>query len=408
MWELIRANRRKSAFLFVLLGACLVLIGYAAGTYYYPGEGGIIGILFAMTLWLALSSTAYWAGDSILLSFGSAREVTPEVHPRLYNVVEEMKIAAGLPVMPKIYIIDEEAMNAFAVGRNPNDCAIAVTAGLVSRLNRDELQGVVAHEMAHIENRDTLYMTFAGVTLGAITMISEIFFRTGRIGAMRYRFKSSRSGGGAAQLLIPIVAILAVLAGTIMAWFLYYSISRRREYLADASAVRLTRYPDGLASALEKISMDATPLISASKVTAPMYITNPFSGDNPTKLDWESTHPPIDERIRILRNMASGAGYDDYQNAFSKVAQNPGAILPRSALGEKELISIRKKASETELALDKKSSHRALGDLLMTVNGYLFLNCACGLKIKIPPDKFRTQVICPMCGKEYKVPQNTD
>ncbi|MFO7526863.1 MAG: M48 family metalloprotease, partial [Ignavibacteriaceae bacterium] len=163
MWELIQSNRQKSILLFIGLGAVLVFSGYVFGRYYDAGYGGPIGVLIGLAIWLILSSISYFAGTKILLSISGAKEVTKAVHPQLFNVVEEMKIAANLPHMPKIYIIDEQAPNAFAAGIKTENAVIAVTAGLLGKLNRDELQGVVAHEMAHIINRDVLLMTFAGV-----------------------------------------------------------------------------------------------------------------------------------------------------------------------------------------------------------------------------------------------------
>ena len=168
MWELIEANRRKSLILFILLGITLLLLGYFFGSAYYPDGGGFIGIFFALLIWGILSLISYFSGSKILLAVSGAKEVTKEVHPQLFNVVEEMKISAGLPAIPKIYIINETAPNAFATGIKPENSAVAVTAGLLARLNRDELQGVVAHEVSHIVNRDVMFMTFAGIMLGSI------------------------------------------------------------------------------------------------------------------------------------------------------------------------------------------------------------------------------------------------
>jgi heat shock protein HtpX len=162
MWELIRLNQRKSIVLFIAMGLFLLGLGYAVGAAYGGHEGGLVGIFLAIIVWSIWSLIGYFSGDSIILSMSRAKEVTPDVHPQLFNVVEEMKIAAGLPKMPKVYIIDSPAPNAFAIGRKPEKCAIAVTAGLLSRLNRDELQGVVAHETGHIFNRDVQFMTYAG------------------------------------------------------------------------------------------------------------------------------------------------------------------------------------------------------------------------------------------------------
>jgi len=388
------------------MGACLIAIGYAIGSYYHP-DAGIPGAGFALCLWLILSAVAYFQGDDIFLYLSGAKLVTPDVHPQLFNVVEEMKIAANLPSMPKIYIIDEEAMNAFAVGRNPQKCAIAVTAGLVAGLDRDELQGVIAHEMSHIVNRDSLYMTFAGVTLGAIIILSNIFWHSSHPGAIRYRYKSSASRDGLGQLAIvfTILSMLFVILGSLAARMLYFAISRRREYLADASAVRLTRYPQGLADALEKISSDMNPLMASNSVTAPMFIVRPLTGDKPLRFYWESTHPPIEERIRILRNMSSGANYVDYQESFSRILGRQQDIIPRSGLSDKTVVALRKSASRESAIPAKKDSRRAMGDLMMNLNNYLFINCACGLKIKIPPELDKPEITCPRCGHFYLISQ---
>ncbi len=278
MWELIQSNKRKTMALFIVMGIALIILGFLVGSYFFPGDGGIYGIIFALFIWFILSMISYTAGSSILLSVSSAREVTPDVHPQLFNIVEEMQIAANLPKMPKVYIINEAAPNAFATGIKPESSAITVTAGLLSKLNRDELQGVIAHEMSHIANRDILIMTFAGIMLGSIVLISEVFLRglwfSGGSSA-RYRSKSS-SEGGQAQIVIMVIAIVFAILAPIAAQLLYFAISRRREYLADANGARLTRYPEGLASALEKISSTDLDLKSANKVTAPMFIINPL------------------------------------------------------------------------------------------------------------------------------------
>ncbi|HEX7358512.1 MAG TPA: M48 family metallopeptidase, partial [Ignavibacteriaceae bacterium] len=239
MWELIQANKRKSIFIFIGMGLLLILIGFTFGSFYSPDNGGLFGIFLALILWGILSLVSYFAGSKILLAVSGAKQVTQEVHPQLYNVVEEMRIAANLPNTPKIYIIADAAPNAFATGIKPENSAIAVTAGLLGTLNRDELQGVVAHEMSHIMNRDILVMTFAGMMLGAITLMAEVFARSLWLGGgSRYKSKSSNRNGQA-QLIIMILAIALAILGPIMAQLLYFAISRKREYLADASAVRL-------------------------------------------------------------------------------------------------------------------------------------------------------------------------
>jgi heat shock protein HtpX len=406
MWELIRLNKRKSIVLFIVMGLFLLGLGYAVGAAYAGHEGGLAGIFIALIIWSIWSLIGYFSGDSIILSMSRAKEVTPDVHPQLFNVVEEMKIAAGLPKMPKVYIIDSPAPNAFAIGRKPEKCAIAVTAGLLSRLNRDELQGVVAHETGHIFNRDVQFMTYAGILLGAIVLISQVFLRSLWFGggSRRYRSRNDR-GGGQAQMIIMIVAIVFAILAPIAAQLMYFALSRKREYLADASAVRFTRYPEGLASALEKISKSTEDLQGANKVTAPMYIVNPLKKKGRKLSDLTSTHPPISERIRILRSIASGASMANYQDAYRKIHSKGGGIIPPSGLVDKEKIPIRKPSPDTVSPTSKKGQKRELGDIMRAVNKFAFIVCAgCGLKMKIPPDFKKKEFDCPRCGTTNQVP----
>ncbi len=405
MWELIQSNKRKTMILFIAMGFALVILGYLVGSYFFPSGGGIYGIMFALFIWFILSLVSYSAGSSILLSVSHAREVTPDVHQQLFNVVEEMQLAANLPKMPKVYIINEEAPNAFATGIKPENSAITVTAGLLSKLNRDELQGVIAHEMSHIVNRDILVMTFAGIMLGSIVLISEVFlkglwFSGGS--SVRYRSKSS-SNSGQAQLVIMVVAIIFAILAPIIARLLYLAISRRREYLADANGARLTRYPEGLASALEKISSTDLDLKSANKVTAPMFIINPLKKKGMKLSDLTSTHPPTSERIKILRSISGGVNYINYQNAFNFVKGKRTGLMPTTALGDQTKIDIRKPSASAKTQT-KVQQKRTLGDLMMTVNKYAFLVCACGLKMKVPPDYKEKSITCPKCGRKNEIP----
>lgn len=406
MWELIRSNKRKSLILFISMGICLVLLGYFVGGVFFPPEGGVAGIVIALALWIFLSLISYSSGESIILAVSRAKEVTRDVHPQLFNVVEEMKIAANLPVMPKVCIIDDAAPNAFATGIKPERSTIAVTAGLLARLNRDELQGVIAHEMSHIVNRDVLFMTFAGILLGSVVLISEVFLRSLWFSSRSSRrYRSGQRGGGQAQGLIMVVAIVLAILAPILTRLLYFAISRKREYLADASAVRLTRYPEGLASALEKISSTNVVLASANKVTAPMYIVNPLKKKGAALSNLTSTHPPVSERIKILRNMMHRANYLDYQKAFSRVKGRTSVIIPSSGLRQAEVIPIRKASVEKRREEPaKKKGMREIGDLMRAVNKYAFLICACGLKLKIPPDYKKSKITCPRCGREHEVP----
>jgi len=387
------------------MGALLILIGFVFGSYYNSETGGAVGVFFAILLWMILSAVSYFGGSKILLAVSGAKEVTKEIHPQLYNVVEEMKIAAGVPYFPKIYIIDDPAPNAFATGVKPENSAIAVTSGLLSTLNRYELQGVVAHEMSHIINRDVLLMTFAGMMLGAITLMSEVFFRGMYFGGgSRYRSRSSsKSSSGQAQVVIMILAMVLAILGPILAQLFYFAISRKREYLADASAARLTRYPEGLASALEKIANSTYTLRTANKVTAPMYIVNPLKKEGMKLADLTSTHPPISERIKILRALQQGIGYKEYQKIYEMISGKKEKIIPDSALKEAVPVMPLQSAFTEEKDFNPVEAKRQTGDILMKMNDYQFINCSCGVRIKVPPDYNKSIVVCPRCGRKHSI-----
>ncbi len=398
------------------MGLCLVLLGYLVGYALFPGTndvnaygnpvlfsgGGMNGVFIALAIWGILSLISVSSGSKILLSVSNAKKVTTDVHPQLFNVVDEMRIAANLNKMPEVYIINSEAPNAFATGRNPKNSAIAVTAGLLARLNRDELQGVVAHEMSHIINRDVRFVTFAGIMLGSIILISEVFLR-GMFFSSAGRYRSSgNSGGGQGQIIVMILAVVLAILVPILARLLYFSISRKREYLADASGVRLSRYPEGLASALEKISDTKLNLESANQVTAPMYIINPLKKKDMKISNLTSTHPPISERIRILRAMQHGVNYSSYQQAYSSV-KGGGKVIPKSGMTDTEEIGIRSGVAGAVAPKSGKSTQREMGDLMMTVNNYSFIPCSCGVRLKIPPTYKKKTVTCPKCGKIHEL-----
>ena len=398
MWELIRANKRNSVILMSLMAIVLVLLGYVIGLAFFGPDGAMFGLLIATVIWLLLSLISLSSGDQILLAASGAKPVTHDVHPQLFNIVEEMKIAAALPAMPKIYIINDPAPNAFATGRSPKSASVAVTAGLLGRLNRDQLQGVIAHEISHILHRDILFVTLAGIMLGSVVLLSQVFLRGMYLGSMtgsRRRYSSGSGGGGQAQLVILLIAVIAAILAPIMAYLLYFALSRRREYLADAGAARLTRYPEGLAGALEKIAADPSPqLAAANKVTAPMYIVNPFKIKGQRKLsDLTSTHPPISERIRILRNMTGGASFKDYSDSYTNIT-HARTVIPAIAL-TKEDIALRQAGAEAK----EKQLHQ-IGDIMRKVNGFVFLSCACGLKLKVPPNFRSKEVTCPRCRRK--------
>jgi len=426
MFELIRANKRRSMVLVIVMLFLLMALGFAIGSALVPSlaqsefhedsfrpgfafnpTGGLIGMGVAFCIWFVQVIIAYSQGDRILLSVSRARPIEKQDHPQLFNVVEEMTIAAQLPKMPKVYLIDDMAMNAFATGRTPENAAVAVTAGLLGRLNRDELQGVVAHEISHIVNRDVMFMTMVGIMLGSIVMIAEVFLRGlfySSVGGRRYRSSSKRGGG---QGIMMVVAIVLAILVPILAQFIYFACSRRREYLADASAAVYTRYPEGLASALAAISGDTLPLQTANRATAPMYIAEPRAKGEGMALNLSGTHPPIHERIKILRSMAGGASYQHYQSAWAKAHGKGSSGLPKSAFAL-PAAPIRKAhpevARESAAPKDPRQQMREAGDLLRKVNQFLFLPCVCGMRIKLPPEFKKEQVKCPRCKRTLQVP----
>jgi len=253
---------------------------------------------FAVIFSSGMSFISYWYSDKIALSINRAREVKHEENPELFHIVENLCITAGLP-MPKIYIIEDMAPNAFATGRDKNHASIAVTRGLLQKMNRTELEGVIAHELSHVGNRDILLSTVVVVLVGLVALLSHWFLRFSFWGGAR-RGRDDREGGQIGAILALIGIILAILS-PLIATLIQLAISRKREFLADADGALLTRYPEGLASALEKIAADPTPLRVANQATAHLYIANPFKGKKITNLFL--THPPIEERIKILRGM---------------------------------------------------------------------------------------------------------
>jgi len=386
------------------MGVVLLLIGYFLGLSFL--DSGEVGLIIALIIWAILNLIAYFQGDSILLSMSRARKISRDDHPRLYNVVEEMKIASGLERMPDIYIIDDPAMNAFATGRDPKKASVAVTSGLLQKLNRDELQGVIGHELAHINNRDVLLMAICSVLLGTIVILSWYASRFMLFGGMAgSRRSSSSGGGGGAQLIIFIVAIVLMILAPIFAQFIYFAISRKREYLADASSALYTRYPEGLASALEKIGASTYQLKSASKATAPMYIINPFRKKGMAANDLTSTHPPISERIRILRSM-SGAAYSDYDTAYRQIHKAGGGAITASEIMAVGTVPIRAASpviKEKDTIEDQIQRTRETSNLMWQLNNYRTIDCECGTRLRIPPNIRNTNIRCPHCGKQYLV-----
>jgi heat shock protein HtpX len=309
MYELIRANKRNSWFLifitlFILTGLCWT-IGLAVG-HGDPGAG-VVGILGGVAVCLILLLISWYGGRGLILSLSNAKKMTHEDNPRLFNIVEEMAIAAGIP-MPDVYLIEDSAPNAFATGRDPGHSAVAVTTGLLDKLNRDELQGGIAHEMSHIQNFDIRFAMLMAVLVGAVALISDAFlrgfFRPGR------RSSSDSKGGGGGQVLLFMIAVLFALLAPLVGKVIQLAVSRQREYLADASAAELTRYPEGLAQALLKISQDSDVLEAANRATQHLYIVNPIKPFEDRAKALFSTHPPIEERVTRLRSIAQAHSWD--------------------------------------------------------------------------------------------------
>jgi len=404
MWEQIRSNQIRSVILVAGMAVLLLLIGYFLGIYFFGSGTG--GVIIALVIWAVMNLVAFFQGDNILLALSKARKIKRDDYPRLYNIVEEMKIASGLEKMPDIYIIDDPALNAFATGRNPNRASIAVTSGLLQKLNRDELQGVVGHEIAHVNNRDVLLMSLCGILLGTIVILSWYATHMLFFSSMSGGRRSSSSGGGQAQLIILAVGIVLMILAPIVAQLIYFAISRKREYLADSSSALYTRYPEGLASALEKLAASTAPVKSANQSSAPMYIINPFRKKGRAASDLSSTHPPISERVRILRSMAGGASLADYDKAFRQVHKGGSGVIPLSAVTGAGAVGLRTavpEAAQREAKSGRVERTREVSDLMWRLNNYKTITCACGTKLKVPPKLKSANVKCPHCGRVNRV-----
>ncbi len=403
MWEAIRSNIRRSRILIFLMGVILVGLGFVIGTALDPQNGGVVGAFAALVLWFILWMTALLGGDDLLLQSAGAHKIEKMDAPQLWNVVEEMTLAAGLPKMPDIYIIEDDAPNAFAVGRKPTVAAVCATTGLLRRLNRDELEGVIGHEIGHVHNLDIRFMTLASVMLGAIVMIADMFFRILWYGGgRRTSRRSDDNGGGQAQAIFMVVAIALAIIAPILAQLLYFACSRRREYLADASSARFTRYPPGLASALRKIEGTAQAM-SVNRAVAPLFIVNPLQGESAIGLF--STHPPTEKRIQILLGMSGGAGYADYEAAFKEVHGGSGGCIGARTLREAEKVSIRAGSVEPESREATVERLRGVSNMLGRLGNFLTIPCECGVNIKVPPNFTGDSVPCPRCGRENPVPR---
>lgn len=302
VYQHISKNKRKTTFLITLFIAIIAAIGYFFGEYY--GTGGYSGLFYAGILSIVMALIGYFSGDKIALAAAGAKQIEKADNPYLFNMVENLAITAGIPT-PKIYIIPDNAMNAFATGRNYENASIAFTVGIINGLENEELEAVAAHELSHVQNYDMRVMMIVAVLVGVIALLADWMFRMSFFGSSNREKKDSRI-----EAIFAIVGLVLILLSPLIAELIKLSVSRKREYLADASAVLMTRYADGLINALRKIAaqeqQESNELIRANKATAHLYFANPFKRGKFFSRAF-STHPPIEERIAALQQMGGQA-----------------------------------------------------------------------------------------------------
>lgn len=297
IYQEIASNKRKSLFLISIFTVILLGLAYVFAYAQDVPPASYLTIALLISSGSALFS--YYAGDKVALSTSGAQAIVKEDNPYLYRIVENLAIATGLPA-PKVYVINDSAINAFATGRSPEHASIAVTTGAIQKLQNEELEGVIAHELSHVKNYDIRFMMLTAVLVGAVSILANFFLRSSWF--MGGRRSSSREGGEARGIAMIVGLVLAVLA-PIVGQLIKLAVSRKREFLADASGALATRYPEGLAGALEKIAAENQAVAHVSEATAPLYFSNPFRSSGFKSLF--STHPPIEERIKRLREMGN-------------------------------------------------------------------------------------------------------
>lgn len=298
MFDTSKSNKKKTFGIIAIFVVFLTLVVYFVGIIWFEEASYIVAIV-AMIFSIISAWGSYYFSDKIVLSLNGARPATKEENQRLVENLEGLCIAAGLSTIPKLYIMDDGSPNAFATGRNPEHSVICVTTGLLQKLDSNELEGVLAHELSHIKNYDILLQTVAAVFVGFVTIISDLFFRV----SIRSNRKKDNDNGGGANAILIIIGLIFLALSPIFANLLKLALSRNREFLADSSAVELTRNPDGLISALKKISSDTDPLEQANKATECLYISNPIKNKNGKTSTLFSTHPSIEDRIAQLEHI---------------------------------------------------------------------------------------------------------
>lgn len=293
----IDSNKRRSVILVVCFFIFVLALGWLFG---YLTESGWLGIIIAAIIAIGMTLLSYFAGDKVALTTAGAREIkNKDDYPYVWRMVENLAITAGLPT-PKIYIIDDQALNAFATGRDPQHASLALTTGLINSLENEELEGVIAHELSHVKNYDIRLMMIVIVLVGTVALLADILIRIQFFGGGR---RDRSEGNNQVAIFFILAGLLLAILSPLIAKLIQLAISRKREYLADANAALLTRYPEGLARALEKINQNSQPLKRANNATSHLYIANPFSGSKKWLARAFSTHPPIEERIKALQNM---------------------------------------------------------------------------------------------------------
>jgi heat shock protein HtpX len=308
VYDQVTSNKRRS---WLLVGGFVVFVALVAAVFtYLIGYGGPFGVVVALLFAGVTSFVAYWKSDAVALRVSRAREASVEEYSRYHNLVEGLCIASGLP-KPRLYVIDDPAPNAFATGRNPRQAAVAVTTGLLDKMNRIELEGVLAHELSHIKNYDILVSTLAVTMVGVVAVLADLGIRMmwWGMGRNSHRgYDNNRGGGGGPQAFLAIGGFMLLALAPLIAQIMRLAVSRRRETLADVSGIEMTRYPPGLISALEKLRDDSTVVASTSHATSHLWIEQPAAQTpNEGKMSWVNrlfaTHPPLEERIALLREM---------------------------------------------------------------------------------------------------------
>lgn len=431
MWQQIESNKRKTIILLTLMTSFLFVFSFCCA---FMISDDITEILiYNVIFWIVFIGMFIYGYKRPLSSFGdNIYKCSEKEDKTLFNIVSEMKIASGLTVMPEIYILDSNILNAFACGTNEKNAKIVVSKGLLKTLNRDELQGVVAHEIAHIVNRDTCYLLYASIIVNIIANISNIFFRS----TLRGRRSSSSSQSSAALL---VIAIIFMIIAPLLASIFYFTLSRKREYLADACSAQFTRYPEGLANALKKIS-EKIENTSSESINELKQLSTPLAKASyivPLKAKTEndslfSTHPSTKNRINILLSMtnSSRADFEAYNSAYENVTNSKNLIKlsnsDRKAVPIRETLEVanvgaaamgfvggeavsveQTQAQDVKQEVEKEiRNHREVEDLMWNLAHYVNIDCSCGTKLRVPPSYIGQTIVCPHCKQPHIIKES--